>query len=285
MKVCAFTIARNEPFFLPVWVRYYASQFGEENVYVLDNSSDDGSIERVAERYPNVTIVPTPNDLAFDHNWLRKTVENKQRELLNTHDVVVFAESDEYLIPTSGSLREYCEKFGASNDTRVCATGYQPVHDVSVEPALLVTDSRDILAQRKKMYRLLGYDKCLITKTPVQYVAGFHSVLGAKKPRVDPGLHLVHAWMVDYDTYVSRRQARKSMQIAKGNNPHGHDDPALVEQLFKTGKLPWTGNEVFDAASPQTIPDSWRNLLFMSDANLGCGCGSLGSDVCSSCSR
>ena len=50
-KIAAFTLARNEPIFLRVWCNYYGRFFPHEDIFILNNSSDDGSIEEIKKLF------------------------------------------------------------------------------------------------------------------------------------------------------------------------------------------------------------------------------------------
>ncbi|MBV8156265.1 MAG: hypothetical protein JO278_01335, partial [Dyella sp.] len=47
-KVAAFTMVYNESLNLPIWLRYYGSLLGRENLFVLDDGSDDRSTETLS---------------------------------------------------------------------------------------------------------------------------------------------------------------------------------------------------------------------------------------------
>ena len=43
--LAAVTMVYNEPEFIPLWIKYYGEQVGKENCYIVDNGSDDGSLD------------------------------------------------------------------------------------------------------------------------------------------------------------------------------------------------------------------------------------------------
>jgi exoribonuclease II len=55
-RTAVVTIAYNEDVLLPLWVRYYARQFGEESCYVIDHGSDDESTKNLGQI--NVVRIP-----------------------------------------------------------------------------------------------------------------------------------------------------------------------------------------------------------------------------------
>lgn len=65
-KKCAiFTIAKNEDYFLPKWIKHYKKYFDVSDIYILNHQSSDGSTDNL-----DVNVVDVFNELAFDHNWL-----------------------------------------------------------------------------------------------------------------------------------------------------------------------------------------------------------------------
>src|SRR5574343_1532600 len=104
-KSAVFTICKNEEVFLPMWLKYYRQHFNDEDIYILDHQSDDGSTDNLPSMINHIIV---KQDLAFDHNWVTNTVKSKQQELLGQYDVVLFTEIDEIIWAEEG-LRNYIE--------------------------------------------------------------------------------------------------------------------------------------------------------------------------------
>ncbi|MEO5652825.1 MAG: glycosyltransferase family 2 protein, partial [Marmoricola sp.] len=45
LRIAAITFCRDEGRMLPLWIKYYGAQFGVENLYVVDDNSEDGSTD------------------------------------------------------------------------------------------------------------------------------------------------------------------------------------------------------------------------------------------------
>ena len=45
LRVAALTFCRDEGRMLPLWISYYGSQLGVDNLYVVDDNSEDGSTD------------------------------------------------------------------------------------------------------------------------------------------------------------------------------------------------------------------------------------------------
>ena len=71
-----FSICKNEKFYLPKFINHYSKFIDKEDIYILDHMSEDGSTKNL-----DVNVLPVNHDIAFDHFWLKTTVQNFQRDL------------------------------------------------------------------------------------------------------------------------------------------------------------------------------------------------------------
>lgn len=237
-NTAVFTIVRNEDVFLNLWCKYY-TKFNFD-VYVIDNSSNDGSVEKAKIKFPNINIAVAPNKLSFDHLFLKNTVSAMQEWLLQQYKVVIFAEADEFLIPCNNvKLDEYVNEFlNSNNDWAKTAWGVNIVHDFENEKPIMFENCLSILENRNLAYTYTGrkgkppsYDKTLICKKPAKWSIGFHRA--DDSPPVDNNLALLHLQQVDIDLYCNRRAQRN--KIPTNELYHGSDIRKEVEMYFKTG--------------------------------------------------
>ena len=70
------TIVRDEPVFLPIWLRYYSRYFAEDDIHVLDHGSIDGSTE-----VGGFVRIPVEHE-TVDNTWMVERVQAEQRRLL-----------------------------------------------------------------------------------------------------------------------------------------------------------------------------------------------------------
>ena len=104
MKIAAITMAFDEPFFLPLWIRHYGEAFGYENLYVIDDGSTDGSAQGLGA----ANVMRRPR-VPFDDQERADLISLIEIELLRTNDAVVYTDTDEFIIadPSTGkTLRE-----------------------------------------------------------------------------------------------------------------------------------------------------------------------------------
>jgi len=199
-------MVRDETVFLPIWLQYYSRCFASRDIYVYDHGSTDGSVAAARKRCAfQLSVVGHP--VFNDFPWYTAFIQRAQRELLESYDVVVFAEADEILWHPSG-LGRYLHAFerGADQRDAVRATGWSLWHDRTHEPDLDL--SRSIVSQRRYLVRDLLYDKALITRVPLTYGFGFH---WAKECReTDPELMLLHLHTMDYRLGLQKHERTRA---------------------------------------------------------------------------
>lgn len=270
-----FTIVRNEPFFLPVWCDYYARNFGEENLYVLDNSTSDSSVSDVVRRWPRINIKPVPSDEALLYAWTTEVAKSFQRAALKAHHCVIFADADEFLIPNERykNLKAYCDGFLSSNRRYVRAQGWAVIHQIDSERA---ATPDDILKDRNSMWRAPLYDKTLVSKTPLNWAKGIHTIYDSRGVKlsddpVDADIALFHARDVDLDVMHKRCIDRSKMKLTQGQSTHGSTHIEELKTYFRSLVKPWVPDmswvpghvqaepEHVGGATP--VPSHWRRAL------------------------
>ena len=97
------TIVQDEPVFLPIWLRYYSRFYGQDDLYVLDHGSTDGSTDG-----PGFVRVPLSHP-THDVAWMRDMMQRQQHELLESYRTVICVDVDEIVAPdpTQGTLADY----------------------------------------------------------------------------------------------------------------------------------------------------------------------------------
>lgn len=204
-RIGLFTIIQNEDFFLNIWLEYYKKYFPVHDIYVLNHSSTIESCLKILKKAKEdgINIVPVYRDFSFDHAWLRITVENFQRFLLQSYDYVVFVEADEILTPNPlsyqrGIYNYIIDTFESNNSLDVLrCVGFNVEHVPKAE--LKLDLSKPVLSQRSRWRRTFFYDKCLISRVPLKWVNGFHFLATSENPPFRPELVLIHLHKMDYD--------------------------------------------------------------------------------------
>lgn len=237
-----FTVVQNESLFLRLWCNYYCRLSKSVDVFVLDDSSTDGSVDLAKSRYPDLSVSAIASGEKYDLGRLRRSVQAFQRELLKEYEVVIYTDVDEILL-TMGpeGLFPYLRAFLSGTSLMVRATGWHCVHAAG-ERSLSLTEGERILEDRKHVLRLTRYDKVLISKVPLTWTNGFHGCLEAQSLNPDPELVLFHAWMVDRDAFVQK------------DRTYARQGPARLAASYGLGRSP-TGLRL-------SFPEIWKDLLF-----------------------
>jgi hypothetical protein len=248
----AITIVHNEAVFLPIWLRYYSRFFGPEDLYVLDNETTDGSVER-----DGFVRIPVVND-EVDHIWMRETVEGLQHELLDRYDAVLVTDVDEIVspVPEWGDLGQYIDRL---QEEWVNCMGYEVLHMRDREPAF---DTRKpVFDQRGWWYPNDAYDKPALATEAMTWKAGFHARADGQA-RLDPDLRLIHLHRMDYDICLQRHRTRNRRRWAERDQREAW---AVHNQITEEREF---GRWFFEDSScegveikPEKVRISWRGLL------------------------
>ncbi len=229
LRIAAITFCRDEGRMLPLWIRYYGAAFGTENLYVVDDNSVDGSTDDLP---CDVLHIPPIRDGKFNSTRMAM-VGNLGRSLLELYDVVMFCDTDEFIVPDPerwSGLKEYVETRSGEGINAVGSLGFNVVHHVGVEPPLDLT--QPLLGQRQLAKFLPLMCKPAIKWVPEHWSAGTH---GVRTPyAVDPDLWMFHMKFGDRDHLQEAADHRQRMVEADGRSRdtqwrQGGD--ALVELL------------------------------------------------------
>ncbi len=202
-----FTVVRNENVFLRVWCNYYCNLSSDVDVFVLDDSSTDGSVEDMRRRHPGVRVRPIPPGGRYDLGRLRKAVEAFQRHLLRSYEVVVYTDVDEFLLRLGADdLMSFLERFRSGPEITAQATGWHCVQQES-DPPLELVEGQSVLKHHHSLWRVKAYDKTLVSKVPLSWTNGFHTLSDPAPPGCDPNLVLLHTWMVDRRLFVGKSRS------------------------------------------------------------------------------
>jgi hypothetical protein len=250
----AFTMVRNEPLFLPLWLNYYTKVFGQENCYVIDNETTDESIVQARIDFPNVHFEErkTPNSTYGDWLWALSTVTDFQHQLLKSHQIVIYNDVDEFLLVRPGGkykdLNDACEQLSADpNRPFIMADGHHIIHQPS-EPGIVRVPGESALKDRQLCMKLNNYCKTLVCKVPMHWSAGFHKCMwngrGSNRDHRDLDLVLMHLWLLDNDEFM-RRHKGKERRVPNSEFLSAYDYGMTKAQ---------NGPQVI-------IPEEWRQAL------------------------
>ena len=196
----------NEKVFLPIWLQHYGTALGYENLFVIDDGSNDGSTAdcRIVNLLRKKRAPLDEHDRALLIGLLHE-------QLLGFYDWVIYVDCDELIVvdPVVGqSLIEYLETCSRKS---INAIGLNIVHDRQREGDLDV--NKPLLVQRRFVQPSSRFSKPAISSVPTRWDPGFHS---SNQPRnLDHKLILFHLRSVDVKLSEERLKVRNQMQFSK----------------------------------------------------------------------
>ncbi len=197
-------MARDEADMLPRWVAYYGTQVGVENLLVLDDNTIDGSTNNLpctAHRLP-----PGP----WRGKWpqaRRRLVNGVAGGLLACYDVVIYTDTDEFLIPDPDRYDGLPDYLTRNEEPVIAPVAINVLHDAKREPPL--DPSRPLLQQRRYVKFSPGMCKPLIKRAPADWSAGFHGIDAPFRPHLD--LLLAHLKFADIDALARTAELRQEV--------------------------------------------------------------------------
>lgn len=265
LRIAAITFCRDEGRMLPLWIKYYGEQLGVENLYVVDDNSEDGSTDNLP---CDVLHIPPIRGGKFNSTRMAM-VGNLGRSLLQLYDVVLFCDTDEFIVPDPdkyAGLKQYIEVKSAEGLNAVGSLGFNVVHNVGSEPPLDL--SQPLLGQRQLAKFLPLMCKPAIKWVPGHWSSGTHGVRTSYK--VDPDLWMFHMKFGDRDHLQEAADHRQRMVEADGRSRdtqwrQGGDTLVdLLERITEGADasqipdfVPPTG-ERLDALVVEDPPGNWR---------------------------
>jgi hypothetical protein len=245
------TIVRNESIFLPIWLRYYGQFFAPEDMYVLDHGSTDGSTDR-----PGFVREPVAHD-TVDHNWMRKTIQARQHELMENYEVVLINDVDEIVAPNParyGTLGDFIDNF---DEEFVNCYGYELIHQRDAE--LPIDLDRPILDQRGWWFENFAYSKPILAAVKMHWYDGFHARRDGRA-NFDYDLRLIHLHRMDFELCLKRHRFRSTVAWSDKDivSSYGYQNRIIEEERF--AEWFYTDSCTHLPVKREPIPEVWRSV-------------------------
>ncbi len=259
-SIAALTIAFNEDDILPHWAEHYGSVLGFEHLYVIDDGSD-----RDPRSYlpAGVNVIRQPRT-SFDSWRLCRSLSQMQRFLLETYDLVLVLDSDEFLVTDRVDVENFAEHLRADYPwerpiVRPC--GWELIHDIDHEKPLI--PEQPILAQRAKLLRATIFDKPCITAAEISLFPGNHNCF--EESAHAPELHLIHLRWFDLSFALAKglrytRTEWAQLDLAVGLSDHQRLTVNQIESKVR-GYFEQYCQQQNDSARARELPDRWRKQL------------------------
>lgn len=191
--VAVITMVRDEREMLPRWIAHYGAQVGVGNLTVFDDQSTDGSTDDLP--CPTHHLPGMKPGKTFDARRSH-LVSSFARALLESYDVVIYTDVDEFLVPDPARHADLRSYLAARPAVPVIAgLALNVTHLDAIEPPL--SPERPVLAQRRFAKFIPGMCKPSIKRTPDRWIRSGH---GIQAPyAVDPELFMFHLKFADLD--------------------------------------------------------------------------------------
>ncbi len=209
-KVAVITMAYNESYFLPLWLRHYGRSFPDSQLYVIDDGSDDGSTDGLGR----VNVIRLPRK-PFDDVRRAKLVSEIASSLLAWYDTVIYTDCDELLVPdpeVAPDLQSFCDGVEEEVVTAIGLNLEQMEEEPSPPAAAL-----PLLQARRYARFVHAMCKPVMTRVPIRWDPGFH---GSDQPMRFAGLFLFH--LRHHDLRVALRRLAKTRSMEWASKEHDH---------------------------------------------------------------
>lgn len=264
----------NDPIFLKIWVQYYGTILGFENLFCLDHGSSDGSTDEIGIYVHHVERVD------LDEYLRAKTVSEFHEKLLKKYDCVIYTDCDEFLVADPYIYKDLRHFIESKQFNSVTAIGVNVLHMLDTE--LPIDLDRSILSQRRYAQFRPDYCKTLISSVPIEWQPGFH--VSNHLDIIDPDLFLFHLKYFDYTICTKQFSERKKIKWSEVSRTEGFGfhwrlserenldylnrfdtvqiSDSLIDNFFfrKNIKSYYQTYEYFDGSIAE-IPERFRNAI------------------------
>ncbi len=246
--ICFATFARNEKDRLPIWLRHY-SQFAEnEDIFVFDQNTTDGSTDNL-----NCNVIPEPNEKVFDHKWIEDMLNRRHSWLLERYKIVVFNECDELIITkNSENLREYLLKRLSDSSVSICSELFDVVQNE--DKGETIYDSNYKISEQRRYWRhWQGALKHTISNIDKKIFIGFHN----GQSELDTNLVTIHTQLLNLDFFKQKIFNRIEEKEKFGNA----DNHICWDVHYKVDMIQKYLDETFSLV--EEVPDWFKNNKFI----------------------
>ena len=217
-RICALTMVRNDDFYLKKWTAYYGRELGEENLYIFL----DGKDQPIPDWCPKAHIAAydkIKGQVVEAEKGRLALLSQKAAELLESYDLVIGTDADEFLIvdPALGiSLAEYL----SSKDIKISLSGLGVDVGQNTKEETGIIENEPFLRQRHYARLSTRYSKPSVLAAPVVWGSGFHRIKGHNF-HIAKDLYLFHFGYFDLGRIEARfndkdrKEAGWSRHLAK----------------------------------------------------------------------
>jgi hypothetical protein len=170
-RYAVITMTHNGGDFVPVWLNYYRKYFRDEDIYIIDHLSDDGSITKEIRERHNIIQVPFHGLAKGDFINQHVQFLHKKLEQTGKYRYIIYGDIDEIVIADPNYFRDIVDYLDHMTDDHITPGTRSPIHMPDEDEIDL---TKPILSQRKIWFSEENFDKPCINKTTPFWVIGFH---------------------------------------------------------------------------------------------------------------
>ena len=202
MRNAAFTLVQNDMVILELWLKYYSKYF--DDLYVIGNGTreDYKELDKLKEKYDfEFERVP----LVHSSEYTLPICKDKQVKLLEDHHWVLYSDCDEFIVADPKKYRDLKAFMEAYPGEKCYCEGFNVLQMEDEQP---ISFAFKYLKQRKYFAKDLSYNKCLLSRVPLNWNVGCHKEIDIpddiSKAKADTGLFLLHLKYADLN-YIKPR--------------------------------------------------------------------------------
>ena len=196
MKTLAFTFVQNDLVGLRLWLSYYTKYFDDLNIYCFntkeEHRKDLDELKREYDFVYEFLYEYEGNKIDGTPAVLLGFIKDIQNTFLGDHDWILCCNLDEIFISKRGNLKDLMEKH-KNELVALPSEGYDVIQAEDEKP---IDYSKPLFEQRKYMVKNPNYNKIVLTRVPLNWVAGLHKIdsMTDDESRVikNTGLYLIH---------------------------------------------------------------------------------------------
>ena len=254
-RAAAFTIVKNENYFLKKWIDHYSKYYNLSDLFVLDHYSKDESTKNLDVNVFQPDI--NGGELAYDHDWMKSWIEKTYKDLLNDYECVMFTDVDEIIFTVDKPFNQVIEDF--LNDKRCLVQSINTWDLIQAEGEKDLSFDDEIIPNRKYMVRHIAnnfkYDKTLLSKHIPRFDRGHHNMLNFKRD-FKYELKMLHLKKYDFKAMMARNEYRNKFETLFSDNNGMQNKNNTIEFQKNFFNSENNSQEFY-----REIPDKWRTIL------------------------
>lgn len=242
-SVAAITVVKDEAVMLPRWTHHYGETLGVDRLVVLDNDSQDGSVEDLSVEVRHLGELPGGG--GFERARLGVANETAL-ELLERFDWVVFTDADEFLVFDPELHTSLGALLATSSSPAVAPLALNVVQDLDHEAPL--DPERPVLEQRSYAQFTEVMCKPSSKRLPLSWAHASHGIQSTYEVR--PDLVMLHLKFADLERLRSSAAHRHQLNLKDGRGGGSWKFGDVAERFeAKMRSTDFDAAEEFDVAA------------------------------------